>query len=65
MTGPDPMRAALLRLIRAASGSRLDDLAAVVGLPTREAGESEESLRRRMAANLNAERGALLVLPEA
>ena len=57
MTGPDPMRAALLRLIRA-SGSRLGDLAAVVGLPTREAGESEDLLRRRMVANLNAERGA-------
>jgi hypothetical protein len=29
MIGADPMRAAFLRLIRAASGSRLDDLAVV------------------------------------
>ena len=58
MTGADPMRAALLRLIGAASGSRLDDLAVVAGLPRREAGESEGSLRRRMVADLDAERGA-------
>lgn len=58
MTGPDAPRAALLRLIRAASGSRLDDLAVVAGLPRREAAESEDSLRRRMAADLDAERGA-------
>jgi hypothetical protein len=58
MTGGDAPRAALLRLIRAASGSRLDDLAVVAGLPRRETGEGEDSLRRRMAAALDAERGA-------
>jgi hypothetical protein len=58
MTDPDPVRAAFLRLIRAASGSRLDDLAVVAGLPRREAGESEDSLRQRMAAGLDAERTA-------
>jgi hypothetical protein len=58
MTDPDPVRAAFLRLIRAASGSRLDDLAIVAGVPRREAGESEDSLRRRMAAGLDAERVA-------
>jgi hypothetical protein len=54
MTGADPMRAAFLRLIRAASGSRLDDLAVVGGLPRRDAGESEDSFRRRMAAERSA-----------
>jgi ClpX C4-type zinc finger len=58
MTGPDSPRDALLRLIRAAGRSRLDDLAIVAGLPKREAGESEDSLRRRMAADLDAEPGA-------
>ena len=58
MNGRDAQRAALLRLIRAASGSRLDDLAVVAGLPRREVGESEDSLRRRMAAELDAERGS-------
>ena len=57
MNGRDAQRAALVRLIRAASGSRLDDLAVVGGLPMREAGESDGSFRRRMVADLDAERG--------
>jgi hypothetical protein len=59
MNGRDAQRAALVRLIRAASGSRLDDLAVVGGLPMREAGESDGSFRRRMVADLDAERGLL------
>ncbi len=57
MSKLDRTRAALARLVLAAGKIRLDDLAIVGGLPTREAGESDDWLRRRMVEAL-AEEGA-------